>query len=167
MQIRPEPAIMATMVTQRYTTNTIRSESVPSVTVYRARLPGSAWLDRPGHDAHLVPAGGFRLAQRPIGRADEFGQCPPGPVENGDADGHCQPEHEASVASVLDRDRFPGDVIAQPFRAPPGLGFPGLRQQDRELTTEPPDQTGSLQVLRQRPGDAPGSLIACVKSGRF
>src|SRR5215469_3057697 len=153
MQIGPEPAIMATMVTHRYITNTIRSQSLPSVADCHARLSGSARLDRPGHDAHLVPAGGFRLAQRPVGRADEFGQCPPGPVENSDADGYRQPEHEASVAAVLDRDRFPGDVIAQALGDPPGLGFPGLRQQDRELTTEPPDKTGSLQVLRQGAGD--------------
>ena len=109
---------MATMVTHRYITNTIRSQSLPSVAKHHARLPGSAWLDRPGHDAHLVPAGGFRLAQRSIGRADEFGQCPPGPVENSDADGYRQPEHEASVAAVLDRDRFPGDQVNW-------VGYPG------------------------------------------
>src|SRR5215472_1873883 len=168
MQIRLEPAIMASMVTQRYTTNTIRSQSLPSVAEYHARLSGSAWLDRPGHDTYLVPAGGFRLAQRTVSRADEFGQRPPGPVEDSDADGHRQPEHKPSVASVLDCDRLSGDVIAQPFRDPPGLGFPGLRQQDRELlTTEPPDETRFLQVLGQGASDAPENLIARIEPRRF
>src|SRR5215469_6171855 len=143
------------MVTHGYTTNTFRSQGVPGAAERRARLSGSAWLGWWRHDADLVPAGGFRLAQRPIGRPDQFAQCsprphhpaqgPPGPVENGDADGDRQPEDEASVASVLDCDRFPGDVIAQTFRDSPGRGLAGLWQQDRELlTAEPPDQTGSL-----------------------
>ena len=118
-------------------------------------LSRSAWLGGWRHDADLVPAGGFRLVQRSIGCPDEFAQCPPGPVEDGDADGNRQPEHEASVASVLDCDRLPRDVIAQTFRDPPGLALPGLRQQDRELlTAKSPDQTRSLQVVRQRAGDA-------------
>src|SRR5262249_33080511 len=168
MQIRLEPAIMASMVTQRYTTNTIRSQSLPSVAEYHARLSASAWLDRPGHDTYLVPAGGFRLAQRTVSRADEFGQRPPGPVEDSDADGHRQPEHKPSVASVLDCDRLSGDVIAQPFRDPPGLGFPGLRQQDRELlTTEPPDETRSLHALGQAAGHAAPQLNPCSEPGRF
>ena len=65
------------------------------------------------------------------------------------------------MAPVLDRDRLPGDVIAQPLRHPPGLGFPGLREQDRELLpAEPSHQAGPVQVLGHRAGDALQHLVS-------
>src|SRR5262249_32321715 len=115
MQIRLEAAIMASMVTQRYTTNTVRSLSLPSVAEYHARLSGSAWLDRPGHNTYLVPAGGFRLAQRPIRGADELAQGTPGMIQDRYSDGDGQPADEARMTAVLGGDRLAGLEVPHPL----------------------------------------------------
>ena len=62
-----------------------------------ARPGGSARPGEPRQHAHLVAPGGLGLAERLVGGTDQFGQCPPGPVQHRDADGDRQPEHEPGV----------------------------------------------------------------------
>jgi len=62
-----------------------------------ARAGGSARPGEPRQHAHLVAPGGLGLAERLVGGTDQFGQCPPGPVQHRDANGDCQPEHEPGV----------------------------------------------------------------------
>src|SRR5215469_4915603 len=168
MQIRLEAAIMASMVTQRYTTNTVRSLSLPSVAQYHARLSGSAWLDRPGHNTYLVPAGGFRLAQRPIRGADELAQGTPGMIQDRYSDGNGQPKDEARMTAVFDGDRLAGDVIPHPLTNPAGLGHAGLRQQDGELfTVRPPRKPRAPEDVGKDPGNVPQHLVPSPVPGGF
>ena len=62
-----------------------------------ARPGGSARPGEPRQHAYLVAPGGLGLAERLVGGTDQFGQCPPGPVQHRDADGDRQPEHEPGL----------------------------------------------------------------------
>src|SRR5215469_533591 len=66
MQTRLTAAIMAKVVTERDPTNTPRNQCMTGTAELHARLRRSARVGGSGYYAYLVPAGGLRLAERPV-----------------------------------------------------------------------------------------------------
>jgi len=87
-----------------------------------ARPGGSARPGEPRQHAHLVAPGGLGLAERLVGGTDQFGQCPPGPVQHRDAAGT---GHQPRVLKAL----LIGNVFPDaPGPRPPRPAGPGVRR---------------------------------------